>query len=288
MIPATRTLLLACALAAGSAGAGAVHEFAAPITESDWDVSGNPLVCRLSHRIEGFGRAVFLRRAGGGLEFRLEPDPGAPRGAGLRLEALPAPWMHGVQARELGPVLARETASPFHIEGETVRELLASLGDGYFPTFSYRAERPARAKVRVSLSAVRFQDAEERFQKCVASLLPTDFSGIQTSRLHFAPGSAALGPAARSRLEQVASWMKLDSRITAATVVGHSDGAGNRRRNYLLSQRRAMAVRDYLVAQGVDAGRIRVRFHGEEKPLASNATESGRRQNRRVDIRLHR
>lgn len=286
MTPAVPSLLLVLILAAAPAGATAVRLFVAPIAESTWEVNGGPLECRLTHVIEGFGRASFVRRAGGALDFRLALEAHAPHAARVHLRALPAPWMHDAQARELGPVPDRENGSPFDLGGDRARALLAALGEGYFPTFSYRAERPATGAVRVALSAVRFQAAEEQFQACAEDLLPMDFAGIQTSSVHFVAGSTALGPVARSRLDQIATWMKLDDRIAGAVVVGHADSTGSRRQNYLLSQRRAVAVRDYLKGQGVKGDLIRVRFHGQEKPSASDKTAAGRRHNRRVDLRL--
>jgi outer membrane protein OmpA-like peptidoglycan-associated protein len=56
--------------------------------------------------------------------------------------------------------------------------------------------------------------------------------------------------------------------------------------NQALSLRRAQAVRDYLVKRGVDAARIRVEGKGESMPVASNATDDGRAQNRRVELKV--
>ncbi|MNR66825.1 putative lipoprotein YiaD precursor [compost metagenome] len=53
-----------------------------------------------------------------------------------------------------------------------------------------------------------------------------------------------------------------------------------------LSQRRAQSVANYLLAQGVNAGRVTTRGAGPDQPIASNADEAGRSQNRRVEINL--
>jgi outer membrane protein OmpA-like peptidoglycan-associated protein len=67
-------------------------------------------------------------------------------------------------------------------------------------------------------------------------------------------------------------------------VDGYTDSIGSDAYNLRLSERRAGTVRDYLVAHGIDAGRITARGFGKNRPVASNATEEGRAQNRRVDI----
>lgn len=71
-----------------------------------------------------------------------------------------------------------------------------------------------------------------------------------------------------------------------AEIAGHTDAQGEAEYNLWLSQRRAEAVRQYLIGQGVDAARLTARGYGESEPLADNATAAGRRQNRRVELRL--
>jgi OOP family OmpA-OmpF porin len=67
-------------------------------------------------------------------------------------------------------------------------------------------------------------------------------------------------------------------------VVGHTDNVGSDAYNQRLSVRRATAVRNYLVSQGVDAGIIDVMGMGKRDPVASNETPEGRAKNRRVDV----
>jgi outer membrane protein OmpA-like peptidoglycan-associated protein len=67
-------------------------------------------------------------------------------------------------------------------------------------------------------------------------------------------------------------------------VAGHTDSVGKDSYNLALSQRRAEAVRQYLVGKGVAANRLFARGYGETRPVADNATEEGRLQNRRVEL----
>lgn len=65
---------------------------------------------------------------------------------------------------------------------------------------------------------------------------------------------------------------------------GHTDNVGTDRYNMRLSLRRARAVRDYLVSQGISAGRLIARGYGESQPVASHDADEGRFQNRRVEL----
>ncbi|MCF6103423.1 OmpA family protein [Mesorhizobium muleiense] len=75
-------------------------------------------------------------------------------------------------------------------------------------------------------------------------------------------------------------------RQTTVDVFGHTDSTGGDEHNFDLSQRRALAVANYLSGQGVDTRRFAVTGFGKTRPIASNATAAGRAQNRRVEIQL--
>jgi len=70
----------------------------------------------------------------------------------------------------------------------------------------------------------------------------------------------------------------------AVKISGHTDNTGNEQTNRLLSENRAKAVKDYLMNKGVEESRLTFRGYGSGKPLASNDSEEGRSQNRRVEF----
>jgi len=84
-------------------------------------------------------------------------------------------------------------------------------------------------------------------------------------------------------LDNLVQFLNEDPSITIA-ISGHTDNTGNEVKNKLLSEARAKAVSDYLISQGVNSGRIKYRGYGSEKPVATNTTEEGRQQNRRVEF----
>ena len=70
------------------------------------------------------------------------------------------------------------------------------------------------------------------------------------------------------------------------TIEGHTDSSGSASMNQALSERRANAVRDYLIANGIDADRLVAKGFGEDNPIATNKTRAGRKENRRVEVKL--
>lgn len=99
----------------------------------------------------------------------------------------------------------------------------------------------------------------------------------------FAVDSSQLTPQAKQTFTQIAGVLK-DYNKTIIHIVGFTDSTGAAAYNQKLSVRRARAVADYLISQGVPAGRIQIEGRGETQPVATNATAAGRARNRRVDI----
>ena len=105
------------------------------------------------------------------------------------------------------------------------------------------------------------------------------------SNITFATDSATVQPKFSETLVSVGLVLKKFNK-TVIDVYGHTDSQGSDRYNQELSQKRATAVATILASQGVDQRRFYITGKGEEDPIASNGTESGRAQNRRVEIQL--
>lgn len=96
---------------------------------------------------------------------------------------------------------------------------------------------------------------------------------------------AVLKPAAIRALADVVQELKAQPGLRAS-IVGHTDSDGSDQYNMGLSKRRAEAVRNYLVSQGIASSRLAVDWKGEREPVAPNTTAEGKAQNRRVVITL--
>jgi outer membrane protein OmpA-like peptidoglycan-associated protein len=105
-------------------------------------------------------------------------------------------------------------------------------------------------------------------------------------KVYFGSGSDKILPKSFTLLNNVASVLKTHPEVKKVVVEGHTDNKGKPEANKALSQKRAESVVAYLVKQGVEPARLSAAGYGQEKPIASNDTEPGRAENRRVDFVL--
>jgi outer membrane protein OmpA-like peptidoglycan-associated protein len=133
------------------------------------------------------------------------------------------------------------------------------------------------------------QQAKEIDQSVPGATVERVGEGIQVtfeSGLLFDFDSDQIKPTAAANLQELArSLTKFPN--SDLLIVGHTDSKGDDAYNMSLSQRRANSASAYLQAQGVPASRIRTSGRGEMEPKASNDTEAGMAQNRRVEIAIY-
>lgn len=103
------------------------------------------------------------------------------------------------------------------------------------------------------------------------------------SNITFASDQSAVSPSFMPTLQSVALVLQKYNR-TIVDIVGHTDSDGSDAYNQRLSEQRATSVANYIASQGVDSRRFYIEGRGETQPIASNATEAGKAQNRRVEI----
>ena len=104
---------------------------------------------------------------------------------------------------------------------------------------------------------------------------------VASGEVLFATASSRIKPEAYPYLNQITEALKTQSGATVI-VGGHTDGEGDSAPNRILSLKRADSVRAYLVSRGVASIHLFARGYGSSQPIASNATEEGRRRNRRT------
>ena len=105
-----------------------------------------------------------------------------------------------------------------------------------------------------------------------------------TAELRFSTASATLSADDKTKLDWIVGQLKRMD-WTSGVIEGHTDNVGKKAYNQKLSERRAVAVREYLASEGVSTKRITVEGFGESKPVADNSTADGRAHNRRVVLR---
>jgi len=138
-------------------------------------------------------------------------------------------------------------------------------------------------------SYVDNQEAELRAQLQGTGVSVTRFGNNivlnMPSNITFPVDQSDIQPAFFATLNSVSIVLRKYNQ-TLIDVYGFTDSTGSPQYNLGLSQRRAQSVASYLSAQGVDPRRMYVVGFGQERPIASNATEAGRAQNRRVEITI--
>lgn len=114
----------------------------------------------------------------------------------------------------------------------------------------------------------------------------TQTSVVIREKISFAFDKADITPDSYPVLDQVAAALLLHPEIVKIEVQGHTDDKGKPEYNLDLSQRRAEAVKAWLVAHGVESARIVARGYGDTRPIGKNESESGRAANRRVQFEV--
>jgi outer membrane protein OmpA-like peptidoglycan-associated protein len=160
-------------------------------------------------------------------------------------------------------------------------ELLVPVGQSYELVYLGLGRRDVAAKVTVTDEPnqnLRLTMRYKRLDPPAATPEPR----FVLEGVTFDSGKTTIREDSYSRLDGVVEYMthKKSSQIE---ISGHTDNAGNAKANKLLSEKRAQACRDYLVSKGIDASRIRAVGYGDERPVAPNDTEEGRKQNRRIE-----
>jgi outer membrane protein OmpA-like peptidoglycan-associated protein len=117
-------------------------------------------------------------------------------------------------------------------------------------------------------------------------LIPID-TGIQIrlNNIFFDYGKSILRPESYPELNRVVKFLNEYPDIEIE-ISGHTDNRGGYNFNYVLSEKRAKSVVEYLIAQGINGKRLKYIGYGEQMPIADNSTDEGRQLNRRVEFKI--
>ena len=170
-------------------------------------------------------------------------------------------------------------ATQTEIVKKTKEDLAASKDSAALKTEQLASEQKARVEAEKKTADAQADLVKLAAVKEEARGLVVTLSGS----VLFASNKSTLLPSAQNRLNQVADAL-LATKERKLTVGGYTDSQGSTSHNLELSQRRADAVRTYLISRGYRGDLIQAQGFGEESPIADNANAEGRANNRRVEI----
>lgn len=192
---------------------------------------------------------------------------------------------------------------------ERVRKVLQSTANlEFWETVDNEAVAPVLGRINERLGAIAMNGSAEGFSRVLSSGYTVEGSGtgvesglvgfiesekradkttwFNFDRVTFRSGSAELeADSSEAQLNNLAEILKANP-LVRIKIGGYTDSTGNADANLKLSQDRADAVRNALVAKGIAADRLEAEGYGSQHPVASNATDEGRAQNRRMALRV--
>jgi OmpA-OmpF porin, OOP family len=172
-------------------------------------------------------------------------------------------------AQEQQAAAAREQAALARQHAERAAQA-AAVAEQQAARAGQRATAARRAELERELAELKARETEHALVLTLGDVL-------------FAPNHSELTIAAMRKLSPFVTILK-DQPQRSIRIDGYTDSSGTESSNLDLSQRRADAVRDFLIENGISPRRITARGYGEAVPVASNTTIAGRRENRRVEV----
>ncbi len=214
----------------------------------------------------------------------------------VRCEVSPLPRLGSVRASVRGDDGATVGGATVNLSGPANRSLVTAP-DGTFssqelPPGTYTARiESENYLIKVESFEVRAREQATPQITLIArpsrSLVRVRSRQIIIRRqVNFATDSADILPDSTPLLSEIADVIMRHPELTAIEIQGHTDDRGGRAHNQQLSQRRAEAVRDWLVRAGVAANRLEARGYGQDNPRVPNITASNRARNRRVQFMI--
>ena len=255
---------------------------------SAWEFAERDGVCLLEQRVADYGVARFTGSPKGPLHFEVLGHRELFAPGAVELATVAPPWHSAHPAEHALGRLEHASGVGIRVSDPVATRILMALRGGLDTRLQHEPWYGAGAPVVIAVSGVGIRAVYPQFVRCAEGAPVPGWADIERTRGGFPTSGVELTAAATAQLDQVALYASRDAWLSGIFIDGHTDGQGSQRSNYRLSQQRAEAVQAYLVEAGVDPALITLRYHGAAYPVADNATEEGRRSNRRATVRLER
>jgi outer membrane protein OmpA-like peptidoglycan-associated protein len=173
-------------------------------------------------------------------------------------------------------------------DAEGYAELLVPVGQEYDVVYLSLGRREIATKVTVPDEPNQKLKLTLRYKRYAPPALLKSAPGAATTQrfvlkgIYFDTGKATIRDESFAGLDSVVEYMA-HKKLARIVISGHTDNVGSPKSNKVLSAKRAQSCRDYLISKGIDGSRVEAVGYGDEQPIASNDTEQGRQQNRRIE-----
>ena len=157
----------------------------------------------------------------------------------------------------------------------------------FFPACSKKTTETEESDIAVQEEDLEAQKVREQLEKerqereTQGRELRAEKIKFMYEDIHFEKGSYKLMPEARELLQSKALWLQKNSNLKVI-VEGHTDEAGSKEYNFALGDRRAGAVKSFLIDQGIQSSCLVAVSYGNEQPIDTSSMETARSKNRRV------
>ena len=157
----------------------------------------------------------------------------------------------------------------------------------YVPAKADTVTKVVLVKDTVTVEKVKVVEKVVRDTVTIIKEVPVEIQRVMKdlSNTLFAFNKFDLNEKARGYLDEVAEWLKKNEDLKIE-IAGHTDGIGGEEYNQKLSESRAKEVYVYFVEHGVNPANLSYKGYGKSQPIATNSTEEGRQQNRRVELKI--
>jgi outer membrane protein OmpA-like peptidoglycan-associated protein len=220
--------------------------------------------------------------------------PEEPGDVDLRCELQARPRQGSLRGRVLDPAGKPVAGAQIELTGPATRSFTAdasgdfNAGDVVAGDYGARVEAPGYLLQVIPLAVRPRSESSATFTlvpKPARSLVSLTAKKIAIKQqVQFVQGSAEIAPSSNTLLSEVADVLLRNRDLGKVEVQGHTDNSGTEEVNRELSERRAQAVRDWLLKAGVESERLTAVGYGSSRPLAPNITAANRARNRRVEL----
>lgn len=266
----------------------ALRQYTAKVENSDWQLKDETrLQCILSHKLPGYGEAIFSSFASKSLNMEFELNMlRLPKSYGVAaVYSVPPKWMPGKVQRAIADMTIRKQYNG-DLPEQAAWTMLTELEKGFWPTIYYQDWYNPHDKVAVGLNASNFAMPYQLFSECISKLLPYSFQDIAYTVLAYQFNNTKLTKYSQKRLALIGEYLKEDTDLELVLLDGYTDSFGGRAVNKQISIRRAVEIKAFFKSMGVASERIDITGHGERRHISPNTNKSTRAKNRRVVIRM--